>query len=486
MIAFITEIDNSIIFYIVFIVLQLIFIARVILRPHRQPASRIAWIAVISVLPVFGIFIYVLFGETNIGDKKTHRMRKIISSLPKLILNESDQKQIDIEIPESYQQLFNTANSISGFGTLGGNTAKLFSCSNKSIDSMVQDIDKATDHVHVLFYIWLPDNNGIKMIDAIKRAVSRGVKCRIMVDNLGSRTLIKSKYWQSLKEAGARVSIALPIGNIFLKPFKGRIDLRNHRKIVVIDNYISYCGSQNCADPEFLVKVKYAPWVDAVVRFEGPIAAQQQRLFASDWLANENEDLSSILNIPINFSQNGVLAQAFGTGPTVRYSAMPEMFESLFFMAQKKITITTPYYVPDESLQNAICSAALRGVETTVIFPARNDSFVVAAASRSYYLSLLESGVKIYEYVGGLLHTKSVTLDEQISMIGSANMDRRSFDLNYENNILLYDRKLTSDLQILQNHYISKSNSISIESVKTWSWTRRLWNNSIAMMGPLL
>jgi cardiolipin synthase len=287
-------------------------------------------------------------------------------------------------------------------------------------------------------------------------------------------------------DSGVHAAVGLPIGNPLLRPFRGRIDLRNHRKIVVIDDRITYCGRQNCADAEFRVKPRYAPWVDAVMRFEGPVARQNQHLFVSDWMTYVDEDLGELLRTPIRASQSGFAALAFGTGPTVRYSAMPEMFESLMFTARREIVITTPYYVPDESMQGALCAAARRGVDTSIVFPARNDSFVVGAASRSYYADLLAAGVKIFEYVGGLLHAKTFTIDGEVTLIGSANMDRRSFDLNYENNILLHDRTLTADMRRLQEHYISKSNRVTREAVAAWPMPRRLWNNSIAILGPLL
>jgi cardiolipin synthase len=307
-----------------------------------------------------------------------------------------------------------------------------------------------------------------------------------MADDLGSRTMIKSEHWQAMREAGVRVAAALPIGNLLLRPFKGRIDLRNHRKIVVIDGYITYCGSQNCADPEFRVKPKFAPWVDALMRFEGPIATQNQHLFASDWMSSVDENLDELLRQPIQAPQPGIPAQVVGTGPTVRYSAMPEMFESLMYAARRELVITTPYYVPDESMQNAICSTAYRGVDTTIVFPARNDSWIVSAASRSYYADLLTAGVKVYEYVGGLLHTKSLTLDGEMTLIGSANMDRRSFELNYENNILFYDPSLTDVMRQRQHEYIARSRLVDPGDVAAWPMRRRLWNNTIAMLGPLL
>ena len=175
---------------------------------------------------------------------------------------------------------------------------------------------------------------------------------------------------------------------------RGRIDLRNHRKILVIDNRITYCGSQNCADPEFRVKPKFAPWVDALMRFEGPIARQNQHIFIGDWMSSVDEDIRHLLEQDVHVSGPGFTAQVIATGPTVRDSAMPETFETLMHAARRTLTITTPYFVPKESMQAALCAAAHRGVVTTLILPARNDSWQVAATSRSYYQDLLEAGVQ--------------------------------------------------------------------------------------------
>ncbi len=480
----------SVLAYIAWLVTGFGFIARAILRPHRAPTSRIAWVVVIAVIPLLGIIAYVLIGETNIGARRVARARKIISDMPPLASASTDEAEsLAATVPAAYDHLFSTAKSINGFNTFGGNSARLYSVSDETINAMIADIDAALDHVHVLFYIWLTDTTGRKMVEALKRAAEHGVCCRVVVDDLGSRGLIKSGYWQDMQDAGVNVAISLPARNPLSRLLRfshGRIDLRNHRKIVVIDDHITYCGSQNCADAEFLVKPRYAPWVDAMMRFEGPIARQNQHLFVSDWMAAADESLNELLRQPVRAPRAGFAAQAFGTGPTVRHSAMPEMFESLMFGARQKIVITTPYYVPDESMQDALCAAARRGVDTTIVFPAHNDSFIVAAASHSYYSGLLTAGVKIFEYVGGLLHTKSFTIDGEVTLIGSANMDRRSFDLNYENNILLHDSTMTAEMLCLQEHYISKSNRVMPEEVAAWSWPRRLWNNTIAMLGPLL
>ncbi len=467
--------------------IQLAFVVRVLLRPHREPASRIAWVVVIAAVPIFGMVAYLFLGEVSIGRRRIKRKRDVLETLIPIIDEVTNEVGgNNSEVPEQYQHLFGVGKSISWFPPVGGNSATLMADSNATIDSMVADIDAAEKHVHLLFYIWLADNNGCKVVEAVKRAASGGVRCRVMADNLGSRLMIKSNHWQDMKDAGVQTAVALPIENPLVRPFTGRVDLRNHRKIVVIDGRITYCGSQNCADAEFRVKPKYAPWVDTVMRFEGPIAQQNQFVFAADWMAGVGEDLTPLLREAYPAAQSGFTAQVIGSGPTSRNSAMPEMFETLMHAARRELVITTPYYVPDESMQAALSAAAHRGVEATIVFPARNDSWIVAAASRSYYEELLKAGVKIHEYVGGLLHAKTLTLDGDVSLIGSANMDRRSFDLNYENNILFYDPDLTKILRQRQQAYIDKSNHVSIDEVANWSTTRRLWNNSIAMLGPVL
>lgn len=470
------------------ILVEALLIVRVLTRPHRQPASRIAWIVVIAALPVVGIVAYLFFGETSVGRRHTARMRAVIANMPAFpAAVPGDEQNLRAEVPGRYRHLFKLGESISGFEPVGGNSAQLMADSDAAIDGMIADIDTATDHVHLIFYIWLPDNNGRKMVEALIRAARRGVTCRALADGLGSRLLInKSEHWQAMRDAGVQVAVALPLGNPLIQPLRGRVDLRDHRKILVIDGRITYCGSQNCADPEFRIKAKYAPWVDIMLRFEGPIAAENQRLFASDWMTYTDENLDELLRRPVPAPQAGFPAQVIGTGPTVRYSAMPEMFETLMYAARRELVITTPYFVPDEAMQNALCSTAWRGVDTTIVFPARNDSWIVGGASRSYYADLLAAGVRIYEFPDGLLHAKTLTADGQLALVGSANMDRRSFELNYENNILFVDAQTTGLVRTRQFEHIAHSRLVADSDVLAWPLRRRLWNNTLAMLSPLL
>ena len=466
-----------------------VLIVDALLRPFRQPSARVAWVVVLLALPAFGAIAYLLLGRVSIGRRRTRQLNEIERSLPSVTVPATSVEEALANVPERYLGLFRLGHSVNGFDPVAGNSGQLMADSNAAIKRMVEDIDAAEDHVHLSFYIWLTDNNGLEMVEALKRAARRGVTCRALADDLGSRAMINSRYWRDMQDAGVKLGRSLRIQNPFLRPLGGRLDLRNHRKIMVIDNRITYCGSQNCADPEFRVKPKFAPWVDIMIRFEGSVVSQNLRLFATDWLlATEEriERLDEVQFTPRDPLKNGFPAQVIGTGPTVRYSAMPEMFAALMFAARRELVITTPYYAPDEQIQQALCSAARRGVDATIIFPARNDSWEIAATSRSYYRSLLEAGVNIFEYEGGLLHAKTLTVDGEVTLIGSANMDRRSFELNYENNILFWDPSLTAEVRRRQQEYLDDSRPVELAEVSAWSARRRLVNNTIATLSPLI
>ena len=478
---------SSTLFISLHFIIVLMTVLRVLIRPNKEPATRIAWIAVIDSLPILGVLAYLFFGEVNIGRKYNIKMKKVLDGMPAIAGPKPECVDNYIaNTPVQFEHLFKLGKSINGYDPVGGNTAELMSNSRAMIESLVADIDAAQNHVHLLFYIWLPDNSGCKVVEALKRAASRGIKCRVMADSIGSKAIIQSEHWQAMQDSGVHLAKVLPIGNPLLRGFRGRVDLRNHRKIVVIDGSITYCGSQNCADAEFLPKAKFGPWVDAVFRIEGPVASQNQHLFASDWMVYSNEDIKALLHQPIPASRSGFTAQVIGTGPNSRRMAMSQIFVAIIASARKELIITTPYFVPDEAIQNALQAAAYQDVQITIVFPAKNDSWIVQAASRSYYQNLLDAGITIYEYTPGLLHTKSISVDGEFAMIGSANLDRRSFDLNYENNMLISDTGIVADMIERQQQYISQSKLLTIDAVASWSLLRRLWNNSVAVISPVL
>lgn len=480
-------------------ILLLLISLRVLSRHELTSPARLAWLVILFVLPYVGVLIYWMFGEIHLGREFTRKYEKIIdqlhSSNPEVLGSEA--ALTDAVKPE-YHAAFAYSANVTGFHTTLGNSAELMADAVATRKRMIADFDAATDHIHVLYYIWLIDGMGIDTAQALIRAAKRGVTCRAMVDGMGSRKMVGSKVWQEMKDAGVQVSVALPISNIIKVLLFSRIDLRNHRKITVIDGKIGYSGSRNCADPEFRVKPEFAPWIDIMLRVKGPVVAQNQMLFASDWLT-ENPDTpldsfpyfteshtESSDEYQTNLKQGGFAAQVFSDGPTQRHGSTPQFLGALISQAQFTLTISTPYFVPDYSLVSILCATAYRGVEVTMIFPMNNDSLVVAATSRSYYWQLLQAGVKIYEYKPGLLHAKTLTVDGEISLIGSTNLDLRSFDLNYENNIVFSDKALTADIIERQYQYIADSDEVTLEQVTDWPIPYRIWNNIVATMGPIL
>ena len=462
------------------------FTIRILLRDDLVPTTRLAWFMVLVLLPYLGTVLYFLFGEVNLGKAATQRHNEIFDKIKRGAGDAFGTPEKIIPVIEGcYLPAFDYTASINGFNTVSGNSAELMKDAKDARTRLIADIDAAKDYVHVLYYIWLNDETGNDVGRALIRAAQRGVTCRAIADGMGSRAMIHSDLWKEMQHAGVRVAVALPFRNVIRTLITSRLDLRNHRKITVIDDKITYCGSQNCADPEFRVKPKYAPWVDIMLRFEGPVVAQNQLLFASDWMHATGEDFDQ-------FTWNaapqpgGFPAQVMGDGPTERAGATPQMFAAAINCTRHELTLSTPYFVPDATVLEALCSAAYRGVALTLIFPEKNDSWVVAAASRSYYKKLLSTGAVIYEYSGGLLHSKTLTMDGKVSLIGSSNLDLRSFDLNYENNILLQDDDITDAIRARQAVYISSSKRVLLGDVANWPYRNRIWNNVIATIGPIL
>ena len=461
--------------------IELLVLVRAILRPHREPASRLAWVILIIAIPVVGTIAYLLLGETRVRRRRLGRA--IDERLPRPPMDRDAIRKLDASL---HAAPFSLARSVNRLGPTGGNRAELARDSDAAIDTMIADVDSARSAVHVSTYIWLQDRNGLRFKDALVRAAGRGVAVRCLADALGSRRFIHSRHWSELVESGAEMRAALPFGNLLRTLLHGRLDLRNHRKSLIVDNAIAWCGSQNLADPEFRIKPRFAPWVDIMTRWEGPVARDWQFLFVSDWMGEGGGDISECLTAAVPRADGAVTAQVIGTGPILPYDAMPECFAELIHSAKDELVVTTPYFVPDEQLLYALHSAARRGVSTTLVLPKRNDSLFVAEASRSYYPDLIKAGARIFEFRPGLLHAKTMVVDGQVGLVGSANLDRRSFELNFENNILFDDAEFAAAIRSRQEDYIAQSDEVTAEQVEAFGFRTRLAQNFLAMLSPIL
>lgn len=467
------------------LVVHVAVLCRVLLNDDMNSEARAAWFFVLIGFPIIGIAVYLFLGEPWMA----RRFRQRASAVWERPVSNASTMSGGISsgvIPDRYRPVFETCASLNGCGASIGNVASLAADSNAAIRDMARDFDLARETIHVSFYIWLTDNNGRLVVEALQRAAARGVTCRVVVDAFGSRDLIRSAHWAAMEQSGVKLCVSLVSSLGVSLASISRPDLRNHRKIVVVDNSITYCGSQNCADPEFRIKPRFAPWVDIMLRFEGPVARQNQLVFANDWAIEYGEDLSNLLSEPFRGELKGsCAAAAFGTGPMSPKGSMSDVFVSLLQSAQQEVVISTPYFVPDSQLLASLMASARRKVTTILVLPARNDSHVVSAISRAYYAQLLAAGVRIYEYHGGLLHAKTVVVDGQLTLVGSANMDFRSLYLNFENNILFYSDRDSSNVRARQDTYISSSTPVDERDVRKRPRLRRIYDNLLTIVGPV-
>ncbi|UCD75866.1 MAG: cardiolipin synthase [Phycisphaerales bacterium] len=466
-------------------VIKLGFVAAILLRRRPKSASTLAWIVVILAVPLVGICAYLLVGEVKLGRRRSVRHLQITRRIDAAGRRRSAPPPgTKAEVPADYRHIATLAEAVGDNEPRGGNRLNLVSDTDLFIQSLVEDIDKAKDHCHLLFYIFLDDHSGRRAGEALMRAAKRGVACRVLVDAVGSKQFLESPLREQMEKAGVRVVEAMPVN--FVRMLFARIDVRNHRKMAVIDGAVGYVGSHNVADAEFAIKPKYAPWVDAAVRVDGPAVRDLQRLFLADWYLDTDESLEEVLQIEPSVVEQGMTGQVMGTGPNAYNEAMRQLALATFHVAREELILTTPYFVPDEATVTALCAAARRGVETRLVVPGRNDSPIVAAASRSHYETLLEAGVTIHEFQDGLLHAKTMTIDRKLALITTSNLDRRSFELNFEVSMLVYDSDFASQMRFLQTAYVGRSRAVDGEAWARRGWPRRLVQNAAGTLGPLL
>lgn len=464
---------------------QIAALVRVLLRSDREPAVRAGWLVLIFTLPVAGIALYLLIGETRLNQRVARRQRDALETLPRPAPGDPSRMAA---LDPAFRPAFARAASVNGFAVAQGPAITLLAEPEDQSAALIAAIEGARESVHLITYIWLDDATGRAVAAALARAAGRGVAVRVLVDGLGGRSFIDTPGWRAMQAAGAQTAIAFPFHWWLLKLMSSRIDLRNHRKLVVIDGATAIIGSRNIADPAFRPKARYAPWIDVMLRIEGAPARQHQHIFAADWLTHTGENLSPLLDAPDGpaMPDQPATAVAFATGPLLDSRGVPDTFLALIGAASESLTITTPYFVPGEAIATALRAAAIRGVRVQIVLPRRNDSRFVGFASRSYYPALTEAGVEIHEHGPGLLHAKTLLADGRVALIGSANLDRRSFELNYENVVLAEEATLARDLAALQAHWIAQSRRVDPGAVARWRWPRRLIDNLISILAPVL
>jgi cardiolipin synthase len=464
------------------IAFQLCMAGLVLVRPPQRQSSALAWILLILLLPGLGAVCFHLFGNVRTGQRRRRRHREIqarVRTNPARLETETPAA----ELPEPQRSIANLAYLVGETVPRAQNRLELLADCEGFVAALVADLDAARDHAHLLYYIFLDDESGRAVSAALLRAAARGVRCRLLVDAVGSKSFLRSSLRAELERGGIRVVAAL----VRRLRFRGtRIDLRNHRKLAVLDGRVAYTGSHNVAAASFAPKPHFAPWVDATVRIEGPAARDVQELFVVDWYQETGETLDDYLAIAPDPCEPGIPVQVIGTGPDSRHEAIVRLIQAAFHLAREELILTTPYFVPDEGTLDALLTAAERGVRTVLVVPHRNDSLLVGAASRSQYELLLASGIEIHEYTQGLLHAKTITVDRDLSLVTTANLDRRSFELNYEASLVVYDADFAARLRFLQKSYLDRSVAIDPADWRRRSWPRRIAQNAAGVFAPIL
>jgi cardiolipin synthase len=479
----------SVILVIIHTLVQASIALRVIMS-RRSVGASLAWITIVFMLPIAGPCIYLLIGELRLGSRRARLVRQLAEPMQLRYKPLEDPRYSARwgEIGEDWEQLSVAGQRMLQVPTLSGNRLELIESWEQVFDRMIVDIESATINCDMEFYIWQCGGRADELASALERALLRGVACRILVDALGSRAFLRSEQADRLKKAGAQIQAALP-GGLWRLPFI-RFDLRLHRKIVLIDDQIAWTGSLNMVDPRYFHKsAGVGQWVDAMVRMEGPSVEALAITFQSDWYVESEHDLASLPDLTGDqrISKKGECAvQVLPSGPANRVEAIERVLITAIYAAREELVLTTPYFVPSEALQMALSSAAQRGVKVILVLPKKVDSQLVQLASGAFKGELLDAGVHVVHFHRGLLHTKSVTIDRKTSLFGSLNMDARSFQLNFEITLVIYDQTFTKELRQLQQSYIDQSEMMDASSWHRRPITHRFAENIARLWSPLL
>ncbi|WP_127960060.1 cardiolipin synthase [Serratia microhaemolytica] len=460
-----------------------------ILMKRRAVPSAMAWLLVIYILPLVGIIAYLSFGELHLGKKRAERAKAMWPSTARWLTELKECRRIFAsDYSEVARPLFQLCYHRQGIEGVKGNHLQLLTASNATLETLILDIEQAQHNIDMVFYIWQPGGQVDLLAQAFMAAAMRGVKCRLLLDSAGSRQFFRSHYPNIMRTAGIEVVEVLKVN--LLRLFFRRIDLRQHRKMVLIDNHIAYTGSMNMVDPRlFKQDAGVGQWVDLMARMEGPVATTLGIVYACDWEIETGKRLlppSPCVNFMPFEQEHGHTIQVIASGPGFPDELIHQALLTAVYSARQQLTMTTPYFVPSDDLLHAICTAALRGVEVSIILPRDNDSMMVRWASRAFFSELLEAGVKIYQFEGGLLHTKSVLVDGQLSLIGTVNLDMRSLWLNFEVTLAIDDNDFGHDLDKIQRDYLTRSKLLAIKQWAKRPFWHRIVERIFYFFSPLL
>lgn len=467
-----------------FFILQILYILTVIgvvvvvISENRNPVKTIAWVLVLLFIPVGGLIIYYFFGEDH--RKKRLISRKMHKKLNRNSLDRSDRLEA-LNPPAEYKRLVNLLNKLNTAPLYGGNHVSFYSSATEMYEALSSEIRKAKKYIHIQFFIFMDDNIGTQFRELLADKVKEGVEVRLMYDDVGSWTA-KNSFFKEMEKAGIKVGSFLKVRIPILT---SRVNYRNHRKVVVIDGEVGFMGGMNIAD-RYVKGINGGVWRDCHFKLEGKAVHGLQTSFIIDWYSATTEFLSSPKYFTVIEPKGESMMQIVTSGPTGEFKGIHQGIFQAITNAKKYVYIQTPYFVPTENLMLAIQTAAMSGVDVCLMLPEKADTVFVHIATMSYIKDLLNSRVKIAFFRPGFLHSKLMVIDDNLSIIGSANMDVRSFEHNFEIDAFIYDEKTATDaknifMKDMQNSYI-----LTLEEWLKRPLYKRIASSVVRLFTPLL
>lgn len=457
-----------------------------VVSKRRSQGVSLAWLVILAWVPIAGIVLYIFFGESWLSRRRARRMQ---------ILEEAARARFEALEPFAATEdptkrpflapLNRLARKSSIIPALSDNKLELLDDADAFFPALLEEINKAERTISLLFYIYAPGGRVDAVTQALAAAAKRGVHVRILADAVGSAAFFAGRQDDFLRAAGASVRASLPVNPA--RAFVSRIDLRNHRKLAVFDGHTAITGSMNLADPKFFKQnAGVGPWVDIMARVRGPAVNALDLIFALDWCVEHPDDTLHAERPAKPTPAGDTAIQILSSGPGDNPDDLRRVLLQSIYSAREELVISTPYFVPDDTMLTALITAAQRGVSVTLIVPERVDSRFVRHAARSYYDDLLKAGVSVRLFQPGLLHAKTAVIDRRLVLIGSANMDRRSLWINFELSLFAHDEDTAEQMRYIQHRYIAQSRCLNNEDWHHRHFFSRLIDNAAQLLAPIL
>jgi cardiolipin synthase len=432
-----------------------------ILAQRRSPVATLAWILALAMLPYVGAIVYVAFGPRKL-ERKVLRYAAATSEVARSVVDHLRRTKSDLPFTgrEAQRQLVELIDRAGEGRPTRASAVSLLADGDSCYRAIETSIDAASHHVHLEYYIWENDPVGTRLPDLLVAKARADVEVRVLVDAIGSNGLPRG-FWTALRDAGGKVADFNPLRLRRLRP--QLINFRSHRKIVVCDGRVGFTGGMNVSARHAARHAGSTAWRDTQLRIEGEPVRKLQRVFLEDWLfANpaarwRARDLDRYF--PSLATEAGQWVQIVASGPDDDRAAIYKAYFGAITAARQRLWLTTPYFIPDEPILVALATTAQRGVDVRILVPKRGDSRLVSAASRTYYDDLVAVGIRIHEYGPPMLHAKTLVVDDDIAVVGTANIDNRSFRLNFEIIAVAYDADVTTQLAKLFERDLERARS---------------------------